>query len=204
MIAIVDYGVGNIYSLERSLSYVGAESVITGDKSVIQTAGAILLPGVGAFGDAIAKLRQNGLDEVITAEAKKGKPVMGICLGMQLLYEESCEYGIHKGLGLIPGAIRNMAEDMSKKLKVPHMGWNNITKVKQCPILDDTADSSYVYFVHSYYAPVSGDTVASVNYGELAMTAAVQRDNVFATQFHPEKSGEVGLSMLRAFAKIKA
>ena len=205
MIAIVDYGVGNLYSLKCSLSAIDVDCTVTGNRSVLQNADSIILPGVGAFEDAIFKLREHGLDQVVVEEAKKGKPLMGICLGMQMFYETSYEYGTHEGLGLIAGSIGNMTDDvLGAGLKVPHMGWNDLIIERESPLLENTCAGGFVYFVHSYYAPVSADTIASAQYGPVSLTAALQRDNVFGTQFHPEKSGSVGLGILRAFAGIKA
>lgn len=203
MIAIIDYGVGNLFSLEQSFHAVGAEIVVTDDPTVIHRADKILLPGVGAFGDAAQRLRQTGLDKVVVAEAKAGKPLMGICLGMQLLFEEGHEYGCHKGLGLIPGRVVPIGDVIPKELKIPHMGWNALNFTRQSKLFSRIHDGDYAYFVHSYYAADCGDAViATAEYGA-PLTAAVEKDNVFGCQFHPEKSGKVGLEILRAFSEMK-
>ena len=199
MIGIVDYGVGNLFSLERSFAAIGAQVTVTADPEVLRKADKLLLPGVGAFGDAAEKLRQSGLDKVLLEQAARGKPIMGICLGMQLLFEEGYEYGCHKGLGLIPGKVRPIADVIPGDLKIPHMGWNGLSICKESPILRDVREGDCVYFVHSFYATDCDDAViATAEYGA-PLTAAVQRDNVFGCQFHPEKSGSVGLGILRAF-----
>ena len=203
MIAVLDYGVGNLCSLTSALNYIGADTVVTSDKQIIESADKIILPGVGAFGDAIAKLRASGLDEIVTEQASRGKPIMGICLGMQLLYERSFEYGEHRGLGLIKGDIRPLTQELlGGPLKVPHMGWNKLEAKTQCPLLLNFRDGDFVYYVHSYFAAVSPDTVALSRYGDAEITGVVQRDNVFGAQFHPEKSGEAGLGILRAFVGL--
>ena len=202
MIAIVDYGVGNLFSLKSSLAAVGAEAVVTGDADTLRAADKILLPGVGAFGDAADKLRATGLDTVVAEEARRGKPLMGICLGMQLLFDKSMEYGEHAGLGLIPGEVRPIAEVIPAGLKIPHIGWNALRFTeKKSPLLRHIKEGECVYFVHSYYAAnCAADVIANAEYGAL-LTAAVQRDNVCGCQFHPEKSGRVGLEILRAFCE---
>ena len=202
MIAIVDYGVGNLFSLSRSLAYVGADVCVTGDREKIKRADKILLPGVGAFGDAIKKLRAACLDEVLVSEAKKGKPILGICLGMQLLFDKSFEYGEHTGLGLIKGEIRPIADKIEKNLKVPHIGWNSLEFTeKKSELFKYIHDGDFVYFVHSYYAADCEESViANAEYGA-KLTAAVQNGNVYGCQFHPEKSGETGLAILRAFCE---
>ena len=203
MIAVVDYGVGNLYSLESSLRAIGADVCITADKTQIQNAQKILLPGVGAFGDAAQKLRQTGLDRLLIDEANKGKPLMGICLGMQLLFEEGFEYGVHRGLGLIPGQVRPIADVVPQELKIPHMGWNSLQFTRQSPLFSYIKEGDYVYFVHSFYAVgCDNATIATADYGA-PLTAAVQLDNVMGCQFHPEKSGKVGLEILRAFAEME-
>ena len=203
MIAIVDYGVGNLFSLEQSFRAIGAEVTVSADPEVLRGADKILLPGVGAFGDAAEKLRATGLDRVVVEEAKKGKPVMGICLGMQLLFEEGHEYGCHKGLGLIPGKVVPIAKVIPEGLKIPHMGWNALEFQKESPLFAHIQNGDCVYFVHSYYAADCEDAViATAEYGA-PLTAAVQKGNVFGCQFHPEKSGSVGLRILRAFAQME-
>ncbi|MBO5047231.1 MAG: imidazole glycerol phosphate synthase subunit HisH [Clostridia bacterium] len=203
MIAIVDYGVGNLFSLSSSLAAIGAEVVVTGDADVIRAADKILLPGVGAFEDAIAKLRASGLDEVVCEEARKGKPLLGICLGMQLLFEKSYEFGEFEGLGLIEGAVRPIADVIPADYKIPHIGWNALHLVgEKSPIFQYLNDGDHVYFVHSFYAAdCEKNVIATSEYGA-ELTAAVAKDNIFGCQFHPEKSGPVGLSILRAFAEL--
>ncbi len=203
MIAVVDYGVGNLFSLSSSLAAIGAEVVVTGDADVIRAADKILLPGVGAFEDAIAKLRASGLDEVVCEEARKGKPLLGICLGMQLLFEKSYEFGEFEGLGLIEGAVRPIADVIPADYKIPHIGWNALHLVdEKSPIFQYLNDGDHVYFVHSFYAAdCEKNIIATSEYGA-ELTAAVAKDNIFGCQFHPEKSGPVGLSILRAFAEL--
>ena len=202
MIAIIDYGVGNLFSLRSSLSYLGLDSKITGDPDEIRAADKIILPGVGAFGDAMQKLVDTGLVPLIREETRK-KPLLGICLGMQLLFDAGYEYGCHKGLGLIPGEVRPISEVIPKGLKIPHMGWNALTFQKQSKLLQNVQDGDYVYFVHSYYAARCAEhTIATAEYGAM-LTAAVEKDNIFGCQFHPEKSGKVGLEILRAFTEMK-
>ena len=202
MIAIVDYGVGNLFSLRSSLAAVGAEAVVTGDAETLRKADRILLPGVGAFGDAAEKLRATGLDTVVIEQARRGKPLMGICLGMQLLFAKSLEYGEHAGLSLIPGEVRPIAEVIPAGLKIPHIGWNALRFAeKKSPLFRFIREGDCVYFVHSFYAAkCEADVIANAEYGAL-LTAAVQRDNVCGCQFHPEKSGRVGLEILRAFCE---
>lgn len=202
MIAIVDYGVGNLFSLKSSLEMIGANVIVSGDEKEIRNADKIILPGVGAFGDAAAKLQESGLDTVLIDEAKKGKPIMGICLGMQLLLEKSYEYGEHEGLGLISGEIRPISDVIPKDLKIPHIGWNALKFGKEKhPIFKYIKDGDFAYFVHSFYGANCEDSViAKAEYGA-DLTAAVAKDNVCGCQFHPEKSGEVGLNILRAFCE---
>ena len=203
MIAIIDYGVGNLFSLCSSLKMIGAEAVVTGDENVIKNADKIILPGVGAFGDAIEKLKQTGLDRVVKEEAAKGKDIMGICLGMQLLFEKSSEYGEHEGLGLLKGNIVGMEGRLPAELKIPHIGWNQLHFVKDSYLLSGIRENDCVYFVHSFYAEDCEDSlVATAEYGK-ELTAMVQKDNVMGCQFHPEKSGSVGLAILKAFCEGK-
>lgn len=204
MIAVVDYGVGNVFSLCSSLRFIGAECALTGSPEEIGSADRIILPGVGAFGDAAAKLRASGLDRVVVEAARKGKPLLGICLGMQLLFEKSEEYGEHFGLGLIQGEIKSLAAALGgdSGFKVPHIGWNGLVMLQDCPILKDVSEGDCVYYVHSFYAPVGRRTIAGSQYGPVQVSGVVQRGNVFGTQFHPEKSGEVGLKILKAFAEL--
>ena len=201
MIAVIDYGVGNLFSLTSSLSALGADSVVTGDPEVIRRADKIILPGVGAFKDAKEKLSESGLDKVIIDEVRGGKKIFGICLGMQMLFERSFEYGEHEGLGLLSGSVVAMDGRIPSELKIPHIGWNALRVKKEHPIFKYIKDGDYVYFVHSYYASgCDASLLATTEYGE-ELTAAVALGNISGTQFHPEKSGEVGLSILRAFAE---
>ena len=201
MIAIIDYGVGNLFSLSHSVSAVGASPVVTGDEAIIRQADHVLLPGVGAFGDAAAKLMETGLDRVVKDVAAAGTPVMGICLGMQLLLDKSFEFGEHAGLGLIPGEVRPIAEVIPGDLKIPHIGWNALHLRGAHPIFRDIRPGDCVYFVHSYYgAKCEPSVIATAEYGA-ELTAAVARGNVCGCQFHPEKSGDVGLGILKAFCE---
>ena len=204
MLAIVDYGVGNLFSLKSSLQAIGADVCVTSDEEVLRKADQIILPGVGAFGDAAKKLRDSGLCKVLTEEARNGKPLLGICLGMQLLFEKSYEYGVHEGLGLIKGSVKPIVDVIPKDLKVPHIGWNSLDfKKEKSPLFKYLHDGDYVYFVHSYYgADCEESVIAESEYG-VPLTAAVADKNVFGCQFHPEKSGEVGLNILRAFIEMK-
>ena len=189
------------YPLTSSLKAIGAECVVTSDADVIRSADKILLPGVGAFEDAKRKLSESGLDRVVIEEANKGKPLMGICLGMQMLFERSYEYGVHEGLGLLRGDVVGMEGRLPKELKIPHIGWNYLNVKAEHPIFKYIKNGDYVYFVHSYYAEGCDDSLlATTDYGR-EITAAVAKGNVCGTQFHPEKSGDVGLSILRAFAE---
>jgi glutamine amidotransferase len=204
MIAIVDYGVGNIYSLNSSLKYIGADSKISSDRDEIRRADRILLPGVGAFADAAEKLRATGLDRVVCEEAESGKPLIGICLGMQMLLERSFEFGEHKGLGLIEGSVRPISDVIPSGLKIPHIGWNALNfSGEKNPIFKYVNEGECVYFVHSYYGAYCDDSViATAEYGA-NLTAAVAKDNVYGCQFHPEKSGEIGLKILKAFCETE-
>ena len=203
MVAIIDYGVGNLFSLSSSFAAIGEEAIITGDEDVIRCADRLILPGVGAFGDAADKLRESGLDKVIIEESANGKPLMGICLGMQLLLDVSFEYGEHEGLGLIKGEIRPISEVIPEKLPIPQIGWNALKiKGEKHPIFKYLNDGDCVYFVHSYYgANCEKSVIAECEYGAL-LTAAVANGNVCGCQFHPEKSGKVGLSILKAFCEL--
>ncbi len=205
MIAIVDYGVGNLFSLCSSFACIGADAVVTGDADVIAKADKIILPGVGAFGDAAKKLRDAGLDQVLIREAKAGKPLLGICLGMQMLFDKSYEYGEHDGLGLIPGSVRPIDELTCGTQKIPQIGWNALHFPEDKPISPlwkHIKEGDFVYFVHSYCAvECDASLIATTEYGA-EITAAVASGNVYGCQFHPEKSGEVGLSILRAFCEI--
>ena len=203
MVAIVDYGVGNLFSLECSLNAIGAEVTVTADPEVLRSADQVLLPGVGAFGDAAEKLRATGLDRVLKELAAAGKPLLGICLGMQLLFEKGYEYGEHEGLGLIPGKVVPMEGVIPGELKIPHIGWNALKFKQSSPLFSDIQDGDCVYFVHSFYAADCDEAViATAEYGA-ELTAAVASKNVFGCQFHPEKSGSVGLAILKAFTQLK-
>lgn len=204
MIAIVDYGVGNLYSLVSSLRHLGLTAEVTGKAEDLRAADRILLPGVGAFGDARAKLDATGLVPVLLEEAKK-KPFLGICLGMQLLFDRSFEYGEHPGLGLVSGEVADLREDLSdKSLKVPHMGWNSLEfQKKDDPLLRYVSDGEYVYYVHSFYARRCAESTSAVSrYGNVAVTGVVRSGCVWGTQFHPEKSGDTGLRILKAFGEL--
>ena len=203
MVAIVDYGVGNLFSLECSLNAIGAEVVVTADPAMLKAADQVLLPGVGAFGDAAQKLRDTGLDQILRELAAAGKPLLGICLGMQLLFEKGYEYGEHQGLGLIKGSVVPMEGVIPADLKIPHIGWNALKFKKASPLFANIKDGDCVYFVHSFYAADCDEAViATAEYGA-ELTAAVASRNVFGCQFHPEKSGGVGLEILRAFIQLK-
>ena len=201
MIAIIDYGVGNLFSLKSSFEHIGADIIVTGDKDKIKSADKLILPGVGAFKDAAEKLRVNGLDELIKEQAKSGKYMLGICLGMQMLFDKSFEYGEHKGLGLISGKVKPICAP--KEYKIPHIGWNSLKfKNGKSPIFKDINAGDYAYFVHSFFADeCEKNQIAVTDYPD-EITAAVQKDNVIGTQFHPEKSGEVGLKILKAFTEL--
>lgn len=202
MIAIIDYGVGNLFSLSSSLTYLGLAHKITNNPAELAAADRLILPGVGAFGDAAARLAQGGLADEIKRMAKDGKPLLGICLGMQLLFDKSYEFGEHKGLGLISGTVEALKDDLPCGLKVPHIGWNSLQLKPDEPLLKYCRQGDYVYFVHSFWAKnCAADTVAVADYG-IPVTAAVRRGNVVGMQFHPEKSGQVGLSLLKAWAEL--
>ena len=201
MIAVVDYGVGNLFSLCCSLERIGADAKVTSDPAEIRSAEKIILPGVGAFADAAKKLRDSGLDKVILEQVAQGKEIMGICLGMQMLFEKSYEFGEHTGLGLLKGSVIGMEGTIPAELKIPHIGWNALHFKKESKLLKYIKEGDCVYFVHSFYVDPSAESVvATAEYGK-AVTAAVQKGNVMGCQFHPEKSGEVGLNILRAFCE---
>ena len=204
MIAIIDYGVGNLYSLRSSLVHIGAEALVTSDASELRQADRLILPGVGAFGDAVEKLRQSGLEQVVLEEAEAGKPLLGICLGMQMLFEQSFEYGEHQGLGLLKGQVVPMQGAIPDGLQIPQIGWNGLHFQKQgCPLFQDTQENDCVYFVHSFFAEGCQDSlIATTEYG-IELTAAVAKENIFGCQFHPEKSGDVGLKILKAFSQME-
>ena len=206
MIAIIDYGVGNLFSLTASLRFLKAEAVVTSKREEIERADRIILPGVGAFEDAMEKLKATGLVDTIVQQTQEGKPLLGICLGMQLLFEESHEYGRHRGLGLIQGTIASIQQDLKAAgiadLKVPHIGWNKLQLAKDEPLFQYINDGDWVYYVHSFYGKNCREsTIASSHYG-IEITGAVRNGSVYGTQFHPEKSGETGLNILRAFLEV--
>ena len=203
MIAIIDYGVGNLFSLASSFKAIGADVAVVSDPNTLKNYEKIVLPGVGAFGDAAKKLRDCGMADALKAEAAKGKPILGICLGMQLLLEKSYEYGEHEGLGLIGGEIRPISDVIPADLKIPHIGWNALHLTKpDCPIFKYLKEGDHVYFVHSFYGANCEDSVIATSEYGAPLTAAVARGNVFGCQFHPEKSGNVGLSILKAFCEV--
>ncbi len=205
MIAIIDYGVGNLFSLKSSFAAIGADTVVTGDPSIIRSAEKLVLPGVGAFGDAAALLKQNSLDKSVKEEALNGKPLLGICLGMQLLFDYSLEYGRHEGLGLIPGSVRPIGDYIPQGYKIPHIGWNALhfpAGKPVSPLFRHIREGDCVYFVHSFCGTECRESViASAEYGA-ELTAAAAHENVYGVQFHPEKSGDVGLNILRAFCAL--
>lgn len=200
MVGIIDYGVGNLFSLCSSFKAIGEEAFVSGDALELQKADRLVLPGVGAFEDAANKLRASGLDGFVRGQAGAGKPLLGICLGMQMLFEKSYEYGVHEGLGLLKGQVVPMEGRLPRELKIPHMGWNAL-KVSGGRLLPG-ADGQYVYFVHSFFADGCENSLAAVTEYGIPITAAVEQGNIFGCQFHPEKSGSVGLSILRAFCEI--
>lgn len=202
MIAIIDYGVGNLFSIKSSFEAVGADTVVTSDPETIRNADKIMLPGVGAFEDAARKLKESGLGEIVKEEAAKGKPLLGVCLGMQLLFERSHEYGLHEGLGILKGDVVPMKGYIDEKLKVPQIGWNALKFTKESPLFKYIKEGDFVYFVHSYFASGCDDSVAAVTEYDKELTAAVSKGNVYGCQFHPEKSGDVGLNILKAFSEL--
>ena len=204
MIAIIDYGVGNLFSLQSSFAAIGQEAVVTRDTDEIRRADRLILPGVGAFRDAADKLRASGMDRAVKEETAKGKPLLGICLGMQMLFERSHEYGVHEGLGLLKGEIRPIAEKIPAGLKIPQMGWNSLKIVKDSPLLKYSREGEYVYFVHSYSATGCEESLLAVTEYGADLTACVGKGNVYGCQFHPEKSGEVGLRILKAFCELES
>lgn len=201
MIAVIDYGVGNLFSLRSSLGAIGAETIVTSAPEEIRAADKIILPGVGAFGDAADKLRTLGLDSLLRQEAAAGKPILGICLGMQLLFERSEEYGPHEGLGLLKGHVACMEGRLPPSLKIPHIGWNALHILREHPLLRYVREGDCVYFVHSFYAVECEESLISTAEYGLELTAVVGKENVMGCQFHPEKSGTVGLKILRAFCE---
>ncbi len=203
MVAIIDYGVGNLFSLRSSLSFIDVDAVVTNDPEVIKAASHIILPGVGAFPDAAAKLRATGLIDVIKAEVAGGKPLLGICLGMQMLCTKSYEYGICDGLDFVPGEVVDMTPELPNGLKVPHIGWNALKfKGEKSEIYKYINEGDCVYFVHSFYAKAAEKCISATTEYGIELTASIENGNVYGTQFHPEKSGKVGLDILRAFCEI--
>lgn len=204
MIAIIDYGVGNLFSLKSSLEAIGQQAVVTREQEMLDRASHIILPGVGAFGDAVQKLHDTGMFRAALHQAEQGKPMLGICLGMQMLLETSYEYGMHQGLGLIQGEVRPISEQIPEGLLIPHMGWNSLSFGKnKSPLFADVKEGEYVYFVHSFAGVGCGaQCIATTEYGA-PLTAAVQNKNVYGTQFHPEKSGKTGLKILKTFCELE-
>lgn len=203
MIAIIDYGVGNLFSLISSFKAIGAETIVTSDKSEIAKADKVVLPGVGAFSDAARKLKESGLSDFLIDQTKSGKPLLGICLGMQLLFDKSFEYGEHNGLGLIKGEIRPISEIINPDLKIPHIGWNALNFTKKSELFKYINDGDFVYFVHSYSARGCEENIIATSEYSAPMTAAVECKNVFGCQFHPEKSGNTGLKILKGFCDLE-
>ena len=202
MIAVIDYGVGNLFSLKSSLDAIGEKACVTNDPSLIRQADKLILPGVGAFGDAADKLKQSGMAELVTEAAESGKPLLGICVGMQMLFEKSLEFGEHEGLGLLKGTVDAIEPRIAADLDVPHMGWNSLRYSRSSRLFQDIPEGTFVYFVHSYAAFDCRDSViAETEYG-IPLTAAAEQGNVFGTQFHPEKSGAAGLAILKNFCRI--
>lgn len=199
LISIIDYGMGNLRSVQKALEYIGEEAIITNDKDIIMKSSGIIVPGVGAFPDAMENLKKTGMDKVIKNAAKENKPLLGICLGMQLFFESSDEGTLEKGLGILKGKVTKIKGDV----KIPHMGWNSLNIKNMSPLLKKTTEGSFVYFVHSYYVSSidSSSLYAVCSYG-VEIPAVISLNNVFGVQFHPEKSGETGINMLRNFAMI--
>ena len=203
MIAVIDYGVGNLFSLSSSLAYLGLENKVTRSARELDEASHIILPGVGAFGDAMEKLASTGLVPELERQAENGKPLLGICLGMQLLFEKSYEYGEHAGLGFIQGEVCPLEPDLAdKSLKVPQIGWNALHIVKDDPLFQYIREGEYVYYVHSYYGKNCTESTLATSEYSIPVTGAVRAGKVYGTQFHPEKSGDTGLRILKAFAEL--
>ena len=204
MVAIIDYGVGNLFSLKSSFEFLGESVIVTNDSKKISDSDRIILPGVGAFGDAAKKLNDSKMAELVLEQAKKGKPILGICLGMQLFIKKSFEYGQHSGLSLIPGSVRPLRDIVDPSLDIPHIGWNSLSFPKHCELFKYINEGDYVYFVHSFYGADCENCVTAYTDYSVKVTAAVAYDNVFGTQFHPEKSGNVGLKILKAFCEVRS
>ena len=203
MIAVIDYGVGNLYSLASSLSFLGLENIVTDKERDLRRADKIILPGVGAFRDAAEKLRSTGLIDTVKEECANGKPLLGICLGMQLLFEKSYEYGCCEGLSLIKGEVCPLTDDLTDKtLKVPHIGWNALKILKDDKLFKYVNDGEYFYYVHSYYAKNCAESTLGVSDYSIPVTGVVKNGSVYGTQFHPEKSGDAGLRLLKGFAEL--
>lgn len=203
MIGMIDYGVGNLFSLRSSFEAIGEEVFVSGDAEELKKADRLVLPGVGAFGDAAQKLKESGLDAFVKEQAAAGKPLLGICLGMQILFEKSMEYGEHQGLGLLKGQVVPMEGVLPSELKIPHIGWNALQfQQKDCPLFAHIEEGDCVYFVHSFYAEGCEESLAATTEYGKALTAAVAKGNIFGCQFHPEKSGKVGLAILKAFSEV--
>ncbi len=198
MIAIIDYGMGNLRSVQKAFEYLGNKAVITQQPSEIQKADKVVLPGVGAFRDAMQTIKQKGIDKVLYDVVEQKKPLLGICLGMQMFFEKSYEYGEHKGLGILQGEIVKLPENV----KIPHMGWNSLNIKKKSPLFEWLSQEPYVYFVHSYHLNTEADIVSATTYYGKEIQVAAQKENVFALQFHPEKSGDVGLNILQNFGRL--
>lgn len=202
MIAIIDYGMGNLRSVHKAFEAVGHQAIVTRDAASIKNASHVVLPGVGAFGDCMANLERYGLIEPVRATIQSGKPFLGICLGLQLLFTESEEFGTHKGLGIIPGRVRRFATDQA--LKVPHMGWNQVNVQRKCPLFEGIANGSNWYFVHSYFVdPTDRQITATTTTYGIPFVSSVWKDNIVACQFHPEKSQAVGLRLIKNFGAWK-
>ena len=198
MIAIIDYGMGNLRSVQKAFEYLGNKAVITQQPSEIQKADKVVLPGVGAFRDAMQTIKQKGIDKVLYDVVEQKKPLLGICLGMQMFFEKSYEYGEHKGLGILQGEIKLLPNTV----KIPHMGWNSLNIKKKSPLFEGLSEEPYVYFVHSYHLNTEADIVSATTYYGKEIQVAAQKENVFALQFHPEKSGDVGLNILQNFGRL--